>query len=1312
VRYLRSGAMPVSDEGNSVDFRVLGALEAVSGGRALELGGVRQRAVLAYLVLHAGVVVPADRLIDEVWSGNPPDTAANTLQVYVSKLRKALHAADGTDVLRTRRPGYVLAIEPEQVDSVRFERLLELGRSQLASGDAESAAGALTEALALWRGSALADLSIEPFVEPFAARLDELRVVAREERIAADLELGRHADVVPELERLIREHPSREGPRGQLMLALYRSGRQADALQAYQDARAMLLDELGLDPSPSLQQLEKAILRHDPSVQAPPTRARSPVALTPAESREVRKTVTVLTAEVACVPVGRDSLDPEALKAVTERCIGAITESLEHHGGTVQQLAPEAIRALFGVPSLHEDDPLRALRAARELSAAVEALSDEVAGWHATASVRGGVATGEVVVVEPLRPGADPTGEALDLARRLQNAARPGEMLVAEATRELTAEAAQTEAADPVPLPGRADPAPAWRLVDVVAGAEQIARRRYAQLVGRQLELAQIRQSFDRTVRERRCTLFTVLGPAGIGKSRLADELGSDVADAAVVLTGRCLSYGEGITFWPIAEIVKQAVGENVRAGLEEVLGNDADAQLIAERVAGAIGAGEAGGGGEETFWAVRKLLEALSRTQPLIVVLDDVHWAEPTLLDLVDHVVDWARDAPILLVCLSRPDLLDLRPTWAGGKVNAASIMLEPLTEGECDLLIENLLGAGDLPEEARLRIAEAAEGNPLFVEQTLSMLVEDGVLRRRRGRWELATEVPEAVVPPTIQALMAARLDRLDRPDRRTVDHASVVGRVFWPSAVAALAGSATETAATVLPRLRGLVHRELFAPDASVLGGEEGYRFRHVLIREAAYHAIPKRERALLHERVGGWLERVAEERVREYEELIGYHLEQAHRYLGEIGPLDERGRRLGVQAGERLAAAGARALKRGDVPAAVSLLARAAALLPEEHRHRSPVLLRLAEALRERGDFDWASSVLDELLEVARATRSRSLAAHTRVVRLRMELVRDPTLSPDRLLGEAEEVADEFGELADDEGLAKAWFILAWIPWVRGQAAATEAALERAIEHGRKAPDERAYWQALHLSAGAALFGPLPVPEAVRRCEELISAGESLRVESSAVRALAVLRAMEGNAEEARGLVARDRELLRDLGLRFLAAAAAEAYGMVELLLGDAEAAAAELRQGYDELEAMAARPTLSTIAAVLAQAEFACGRHDESVRLTEVSERATSEEDLSTQIQWRGPRAKVLAERGEADEAERLAREAVALAESTDFLSMQADALADLAEVLRLIGRGDEAVPVLRSALKLYKRKGNKVSAARVAGVVKSLPVRR
>jgi tetratricopeptide (TPR) repeat protein len=317
-----------------------------------------------------------------------------------------------------------------------------------------------------------------------------------------------------------------------------------------------------------------------------------------------------------------------------------------------------------------------------------------------------------------------------------------------------------------------------------------------------------------------------------------------------------------------------------------------------------------------------------------------------------------------------------------------------------------------------------------------------------------------------------------------------------------------------------------------------------------------------------------------------------------------------------------------------------------------------------------------------------------------------------LSPDRLLAEAEAVTDAFDELGDDEGLAKAWFILAWIPWVRGQAAATEAALERSIEHGRKAADERAYWQALHLSVGAAVFGPLPVAAGVRRCEQLVAAGESRRVESSAVRALAVFRAMEGNADEARRLVARDRELLQDLGLRFLAAAAAEAYGMVELVLGDPEAAAARLREGYDALEAMAARTALSTIAAVFAQAEYACGRLDEAVRLSEVSEQATSEEDLSTQVQWRGPRAKVLAERGEAEEAEHLAREAVALAEQTDFLSMHADALRDLAVVLRLLGRADETAPVLKSAQKLYRQKGNKASATRVAELLKSLPVPR
>ena len=575
-----------------------------------------------------------------------------------------------------------------------------------------------------------------------------------------------------------------------------------------------------------------------------------------------RKTITALFCDLVGSTALGEEHDPEVLRPVLARYFDEMRTAIERHGGRVEKFIGDAIAAVFGLPIAHEDDALRAARAAIEMQERLAVLNEDSS---IPLVARIGVTTGEVLVPADDKPIV---GDAMNTAARLEAAATPGEVLIGEPTYRLIRDAVVTEQVDSLELKGKAELVAAYRLVGVASISPIRTRRLDAPMVGRSRETLLLGQAFERAGSDRSCQLFTVLGAAGAGKSRLVDEfLGT--LDVAEVLQGRCLPYGDGITFYPVTEAMKGALDladfddeSTVQDRIHASVGTDEHADAITANLAKLLGAGE-GGSSEETFWAIRRFFEIRGQEQPLVVVFDDIHWGEETFLDLIEHIADWSRDAQILLLCMARPDLLDERPAWAGGKANATTISLAPLTEEETTELIDHLLGEAGLPAEVRVRIASVAEGNPLFVEEMFRMLIDDGLLTQYGDHWVPSADLARVSIPPTISALLSARLDRLSDPERQVIERAAIEGKEFHRGAVVELLPEPAKAAAD--QDLKTLTRKELISPERSLLPGEDAYRFRHLLIRDAAYDRIPKQDRAAFHVAFADWLVRVAGDRV---------------------------------------------------------------------------------------------------------------------------------------------------------------------------------------------------------------------------------------------------------------------------------------------------------------------------------------------------------------------------------------------------------------------------------------------------------------
>ena len=1031
------------------------------------------------------------------------------------------------------------------------------------------------------------------------------------------------------------------------------------------------------------------------------------------QAREVRKTITVLFADVTGSTALGEQLDPETMRSIMGRYFTMMKGLIEHHGGTVEKFIGDAVMAVFGIPAVHEDDALRAVRAAADIKTELARLNAELEASRGIAiRFRTGINTGEVVAGGPVTSQTLVTGDTVNVAARLEQHAPPGEILLGALTWSLVRDAVAVEPFSPIAAKGKAAPVAAWRLVRVHPGEAGRRRRLDAPLVGRERELARLEQAFRQAVADGASGLFTLLGSAGIGKSRLVAEFTGSLSGEATVLRGHCLSYGEGITYWPIGEIVRSAAGidesdtaEAARAKLRAVLGAERDADVLAARISSAIGLSTEAVPQEEIFWAIRKLLEHLARERALVVVVEDIHWAEPTLLDLLEHIVDWSRDAPFLLLCPARPELLELRPGWGGGKLNATTVLLEALAAVATARLIAALPGGAALPEPVIERIAAAAEGNPLYLEEMLAMLVDDGLLAEAAdGTWSATAELAAVRVPASISALLAARLEQLTPAERAVAERASVVGRVFEAAAVSELADEDLRPAVGV--SLLALVRKELVRPERSELSAGDAFRFRHILIRDAAYAALPKADRAALHERFADWRERTAGERLPELEEIVGHHLEQAHRYrseLGETGPALER---LGERAGERLAAAAMGARERADAPATVRIGMTAAFLLPLSHPMLRELMPAVVRGLTDLGEFAKARAVNEGLRAEAAAANDSGLVAWTDVLGWGISAFVRDELSVDPSTEELLAARSKFENVGDFKGVAAVDRIRAGMAWINGRMTEAARIFTEAAESADVAGEARQAARSRADSLQVLGMGPERMSEISRAALEQLALGPDPVARAFLTLNLAVAEGSLGAIAAAREHYAEGRSSLIDLGHRTWALISAQLSAQIELQADNATGAAEILADSLRELDSIGERNYLSTTAAILARVLCDLGEWSWAREAITMSRSASSPDDLVTEALWRSAEARWLANQGELISADRSIQAALDILARTDMLMLQAMVWEDAASVAASADREVDQRLAITEALIRYRIKEDVVSVARLEATLR------
>ena len=1202
-----------------MEYRVLGPLEVREGDRSLPLGGAKQRALLALLLLNANEVVSVDRLIAELWGDGPPETAVSSVHVYVSRLRRLL----GPGRIETRPPGYLIRVDAGELDLDRFEELV-------ASGEGDS----LREALDLWRGEPLADFMYEPFAQGPIARITELRLAALEGRIDADLTHGSPPGLIAEIDELVRQNPLREHLRALQLRALYRAGRQTDALAAYRDARSLLSEELGLEPSEELQRLERQILTHDPALDAPAPPAAVEEVAPPepapeAAFEEARKLVTIL-----CCDVALDAdLDPEDLRRLASRCSQLVALAVERHRGTVVNSVGGEGTVVFGLPAVHEDDALRALRAALEIRDAVSVLGLEA---------RIGVQSGEVIVDGP----ASVAGVAVAVAKRLAESAHPDQVVIGGGTLALTTRAVDVEQLAPIELRGGAAALGAYRVLRVHEVMEPERRMRF---VGRAREVALVRDAWDSAIASQTCELVTIVGDPGIGKSRLAAEAVAPLD--ALVLQGRCLPYGDGITYWPVVEILQQLdrpPPEQAEGPIRALLG---ESQMPTTAV--------------ELAWAFRKTVEDAASEQPLVVVFDDLQWGEDAFLDLAEQTALLSAGAPILLVCLARPELLDRRPTWP------APHRLEPLTDRDVEQMLPTRLA-----DPLREKITRAAGGNALFVQEMLAVADDaDGRL----------------VVPPTLQAVLAARLDQLDPDERAVLSYGSIEGETFHHGAIQALAPVDAHAASL----LAALVRKGLIRPGRPDLPAEDGYRFRHILIRDAAYATLPKSRRSTLHAGLADWLVAAHATWSAEHPDILAYHYATAVELAGS-DELKDRALRFLVVAAERATDL--------DPAAAIASFERALALGIDEPHERARIQLELGFLLDETGRIEESEAMLAVGLDAAAGLGERGLVARARVRTSHQRLVADTDVGGDEIILVADEAIETLTQLGDSPGLARAERMRAMALSRVGRTTESYAALERALAHADASDDAPTRRYVIGTLCYLLCDGPARVDEAIAQCDGLRrSCGDDRVLETLVSRHLCHLLAMAGRLDESEALLPNTGSVFDELNQATQHGLSRDSIAEARELLGDRPGAEQELLALWETFRrGRGGAPESRALRAASLLALLYCdeGRWDEAADCVAYGAALPPPAHFRPAVVLLLAAEARLAEHGgdHAGAVQRALR-AVELAERSDRLNLRARVWLALCRIRRDGSENEEADEAAASALRLYEEKGNVAGAA-------------
>jgi class 3 adenylate cyclase len=1004
-----------------------------------------------------------------------------------------------------------------------------------------------------------------------------------------------------------------------------------------------------------------------------------------ASSGEVRKIISALF----CDLVGSTSLgeqhDPEVLRPILDGYFTQMRAAVERHGGLVQKFIGDAVVAVFGLPTAHEDDALRAVRAGIEMQERLQALNE---ASSIPLAARIGITTGEVLVPGD---GTPIIGDAMNTASRLQSGAEPGRVLIGEPTWRLVRDAVSAEAVEPLQVKGKTEPVSAWRVLEVhpvVAGRE-------TPLVGRDRHLGVLHQALQDAIDDHACVLVTVLAPPGVGKSRLAVEFADGVRERATVLVGQTPSYG-GVTFASLVELLAVAAGrpdgdaEQVAEALRRRLVDQPDGPAVGDRLAQVLGVGEALA--SDASWAVRRLFEVIAAEQPLVVVLEDVHWAETPMLDLADAVIERVHGA-VLFLCLARPELLEQRPTWAAGKPRAITMTLPPLTPAEARRVAELLLGE-EAPAAVVDRVCETAEGNPLYLEQLTATLADQGLLVE--GRW-VGSDDAGVDIPGTLQALLASRLDRLDLMPRLILERASVEGRRFRIAAVRALApdlGREEFEAAIAALERRGLVQ-----PEDEAAGR---WRFAHALVLDAAYRGLSKELRADLHERLADWMT-VEDADQADVDESVARHLEHALHLREELGDRDERSAALAVRAGELFAMAGSRAFTALDYITARDFLSRAAAHLPEGSPRRMEIIPSLGAALADSGRAEESDALLKEAVEQARATGAERDALRASVQLLSNRIYRSTDEADiESASVEARRAFDVFEASDDQIGMAEAATVVINLEYVRAHCDEAQRWATRAMFRALAAGRPREATQAAGDLVGMALVGPVPFTRFAGDAEELLTAHDPISDSPGhALMASAALAA--GDEAGFREHEERWRDVVDRHGLAWLAAAHGMEIAFVELWAGRAEAAERRLRGAQQFFTQIANVWYMSVADAYLCEAMYAQDRPREFLRLADAFAASSLMTDRHNLVKRQVMLARAHLLRGSAVEAEAAARRALKLLEPTDLVPDRVDALLVLAGALEARGMGDEAAIARLEAIKKLRAKGNLAAIAQLGG---------